>query len=52
MQNQPAGKCLLCGRPTMRLFCLLCAARLRREALRNEIENEKEGKKPHHLQHS
>ena len=52
MQNQRERKCLLCGQPTIRLFCLLCAARLRREALRNEIENEKEGKKPLHFQDS
>jgi hypothetical protein len=52
MKNERNRKCLLCGRPTIRMFCLLCAARLRREALRNEIEDEKEGKKPLHLHHS
>lgn len=52
MEAQRRRKCLLCGRPTMQLVCLFCAARLRREALRIEIEDEKKGKKPHHFQHS
>ncbi len=41
--------CLVCGRPTPRLICTLCAARLKREALREEIEDEKHGKRPAHL---
>ena len=52
MQNQGIRKCLLCGRRTIRLICLLCAARLQREVLSNEIESEKRGKKPLHFQHS
>lgn len=42
--------CLVCGRPVgVRLICSVCAARLRREALREEIEDEKQGKRPSHL---
>ena len=43
--------CLICGKPSVRLVCLQCAARLRREALREEIEDEKHGKRPSHLVH-
>lgn len=43
--------CLVCGTPSTRLICLLCAERLRREALREEIEDEKRGKRPTHLVH-
>ena len=41
--------CLVCARPSRRLMCTLCAARLKREALREEIEDEKHGKGPAHL---
>ena len=41
--------CLVCGRPSLRPICALCAARLKREALREEIEDEKHGKRPAHL---
>jgi len=43
--------CLMCGKPSLRLVCPLCAGRLRREALREEIEDEKQGKRPTHLVH-
>jgi hypothetical protein len=43
--------CLICGKPTVRLICVFCAGRLRREALRGEIEDEKQGKRPTHLVH-
>jgi hypothetical protein len=49
MENRQKQKCLVCDRQTERLVCLVCAERLRREALRNEIEDEREGKKPKHL---
>ena len=39
--------CLVCGRPSLRPICALCAARLKREALREEIEDEKHGNVPH-----
>lgn len=29
--------CLICGKPSLQLVCTLCADRLRREALHNEI---------------
>ncbi len=48
-EPQPQQKCLLCGRRTVRLICKLCAQRLRREALRNEIRDEMSGKRPRHL---
>ena len=41
--------CLVCGRPSLRPICTLCAARLKREALREEIEDEKHGKRCPHL---
>jgi hypothetical protein len=41
----------MCGRPSQRIICVLCASRLRREALREEIEDEKQGKRPTHLVH-
>jgi ribosomal protein L32 len=37
--------CLMCGQPALPLICSLCARRLRREALLEEIEDEK----PTHL---
>lgn len=43
--------CLTCGKPSLRLICPLCAGRLRREALREEIQDEKQGKRPTHLVH-
>jgi hypothetical protein len=43
--------CLLCGKPTIRLICPLCARRLRREALEEEIADERQGKRPSHLVH-
>jgi hypothetical protein len=43
--------CLICGKPSLRLICLPCAARLRREALHEEIEDEKRGKRPTHIVH-
>jgi hypothetical protein len=43
--------CLICGKPSPRLICLPCAARLRREALHEEIEDEKRGKRPTHIVH-
>ena len=43
--------CLMCGKPSLRLICVLCAGRLRREALREEIGDEKQGKRPTHLTH-
>lgn len=44
--------CLLCGKPALPLICPFCARRLRREALREEIEDEKQGKRPVHLAHT
>jgi hypothetical protein len=44
--------CLLCGKPALLLICPLCARRLRREALREEIAHEKHGKRPIHLARS
>lgn len=44
--------CLICGKPALPLICPLCAGRLRREALREEIEDEKQGKRPVHLLHT
>lgn len=41
--------CLVCGRPSLRPICTLCAARLKREALHEEIEDEKRGKRCPHL---
>lgn len=41
--------CLVCGKPSLRVICALCSARLRREALRSEIEDEKHGKRFPHL---
>jgi hypothetical protein len=41
--------CLMCGKPSLRVICPLCAGRLRREALREEIGDEKHGKRPTHL---
>lgn len=43
--------CLLCGKPSLRLFCPVCAKRVRREALQEEIADEKQGKRPTHLVH-
>lgn len=43
--------CLICGKPSVRVICILCAGRLRREALREEIGDEKHGKRPAHLVH-
>ena len=43
--------CLICGKPSIRMICLLCAGRLCREALREEIDDEKHGKRPTHLTH-
>lgn len=43
--------CLICGKPSLRIICALCAGRLRREALHEEIEDEKHGKRPTHLVH-
>ena len=38
--------CLICGRPTApRLICAVCARRLRKDALREEIEDEEHGKR-------
>jgi hypothetical protein len=45
-------ECLMCGKPSLRLICALCAGRLKREALRGEIEDEKQGKRPTHLAHT
>jgi len=42
-------RCLVCGRPSLRLVCAVCAVRLKREALHEEIEDEKQGKRPAHL---
>lgn len=54
MQNKIRSKevCLMCGKPSVRLICLLCASRLRKEALREEIEDERQGKRPTHLSHT
>jgi len=41
--------CLICGKASQRLICTLCAGRLRREALAEEIADEKQGKRPIHL---
>jgi hypothetical protein len=41
--------CLMCGKPALPLICPFCARRLRREALFEEIEDEKQGKRPTHL---
>jgi len=41
--------CLMCGQPALPLICPLCSRRLRREALREEIEDERQGKRPTHL---
>jgi hypothetical protein len=43
------GVCLMCGKPALPLICPFCARRLRREALLEEIEDEKQGKRPTHL---
>lgn len=43
--------CLLCGKPSLRLICPLCAGRLRHEALEEEIADERQGKRPSHLVH-
>lgn len=43
--------CLMCGKPSVRLICLLCASRLRKEALREEIKGERQGKRSTHLSH-
>jgi predicted amidophosphoribosyltransferase len=37
--------CLVCGKPSPRTICDVCARRLKSEALRNEIQDEKEGKR-------
>lgn len=42
-------RCPVCGRASTRLICALCAERLRREALHEEIEDEKQGKRPAHF---
>lgn len=39
------GVCMVCGKPSNRTICVVCANRLKREALRNEIEDEKQGKR-------
>jgi hypothetical protein len=39
----------MCGKPALPLICPLGARRLRREALLEEIEDEKQGKRPTHL---
>lgn len=54
MPNKIRSKavCLMCGKPSVRLICLLCASRLRKEALREEIEDERQGKRPTHLSHT
>jgi hypothetical protein len=36
----------VCGKPALPLICPLGARRLRREALREEIEDEGQGKRP------
>lgn len=53
MQKETKSRsvCLICGKLSARLICLLCAGRLRREALREEIDAEKHGKRPTHLTH-
>ena len=53
MKREARGKhlCLICGKPTARLICVPCAGRLRREALLEEIADERQGKKPFHLTH-
>lgn len=43
--------CLICGKPSLRMICPLCARRLRYEALEEEIADEKQGKRPSHLVH-
>jgi hypothetical protein len=44
--------CLVCGKLSSRMICVLCAGRLRREALSGEISDEKQGKRPRHLSRS
>ena len=43
--------CLICGKPSLRLICPLCAGKLRREALEEEIADERQGKRPTHIVH-
>ena len=49
---QSESHCLVCGKVSSYMICLLCAGRLRREALSGEISDEKQGKRPWHLSSS
>jgi hypothetical protein len=37
--------CIVCGKPSHGTICDVCARRLKKEALRNEIQDVKEGKR-------